>query len=193
VLASTDAALTVFSRNGTSGKLTPIEILWDDQNGVDGLSSGNSMAISPDGRQLYTSSGYPDNGVAVFDRNVSTGRLAFVEVHKDDVAGEPGPVDLGLQFARSVRVSPDGRLVYAVGAQEDALAVFSRDTASGTLTFAGLRRDGVDGIKGLDGIWSITLSPDGNYLYAAGRTDDALVVLAQPEPSVFYLPVWLRQ
>lgn len=193
VVSSSDAALAVFSRDGTSGQLTPVQVLWDDQNGVDGLGSGSSIALSPDGRQLYTSSGYPDNGVAVFARNGTSGRLAFVEVHKDDVAAEPGPIDLGLQNARSVRVSPDGRLVYAVGPQEDALAVFSRDMTTGALTFAGLRRDGADGIKGLDGIWSITLSPDGNYLYAAGRSDDALVVLAQPWPAIYYLPVMFKQ
>mgnify|MGYP000524104389 CR=1 FL=1 len=59
----------------------------------------------------------------------------------------------------------------------DAVAVFSRDPASGALAFVEVQRDGVGGVDGLDAAFSVTVSPDGNHLYAAGATDDALAPL----------------
>ena len=45
--------------------------------------------------------------------------------------------------ASGVTVSPDGKYVYAIGASDDAVAVFSRDSATGKLTFVEVQKDGV--------------------------------------------------
>jgi 6-phosphogluconolactonase (cycloisomerase 2 family) len=58
------------------------------------------------------------------------GELTFVEFVKDSVVG----ID-GLGRASSVTVSPDGKHIYAAGNIDHAVAVFSRDSATGQLTF----------------------------------------------------------
>ena len=87
--------------------------------------------MSPDGRNVYVASLY-DHAVAIFSRNASdNGKLSFIQVLKD---GQNG-VD-GLDGARSVTVSPDGRNVYVASFGDDAVAIFSRNASdNGKLSF----------------------------------------------------------
>jgi len=57
------------------------------------------------------------------------------------------------------------------------VVVFSRNATTGVLTFVEVQRDGAGGVDGLDSARSGTVSPDGNHLYTAGSTDDAVAVL----------------
>ena len=100
--------------------------------------------------------------------------LIFVEVQKDGVGG----VD-GLDDTRSVTLSPDGKHIYAAGGADDAVALFSRDSTTGALTFVTTTKDGVGGVDGLDGAVSVTLSPDGKHVYAAGGSDNALATFSR--------------
>ena len=147
-----------------------VEVLKDGVGGVDGLSVAKSVAVSPDGSHVYAT-GYGDNALAVFHRDVATGQLTFVQVLKDGVSG----VD-GLYGANSVTVSPDGSHVYTTGDSDNALAVFRRDLATGQLTFVQMLKDGVSGVDGLNGANSVTVSPEGGYVYATGYVDNALAV-----------------
>ncbi len=70
-----------------------------------------------------------------------------------------GGVD-GLDEARLVTVSPDGAHVYVAGAGDDAVAVFSRDIATGALGFVG-------SVDGLAGARSVSVSPNGAHVYVA--------------------------
>ena len=171
--AELDDAVAVFSRDSKTGALTFVEVHRDGVGGVDGLESAFSATVSPDGSHLYAAS-LLDDGVAVFSRSSTTGALTLVEVHKDGVGG----VD-GLDWVASVTVSPDGSHLYAAGAVADAVAVFSRDSTTGALTFVGVQKDGVGGVDGLDGAHSVTVSPDGSHLYAAGLIDDAVAVFSR--------------
>ena len=166
-------AVSVLSRNPTTGALTVVEVLKDGVDGVDGLDAAESVAISPDGSHVYVA-GLSDDAVAVFSRNPTTGALSFVEVHKDGVDG----VD-GLRWAHSVTVSPDGRHLYAAAAIDNAVAVFSRNSTTGTLTFVEVHKDGVDGVDGLDGARSVAVSPDGKHLYTAAEFDNAVAVFSR--------------
>jgi uncharacterized repeat protein (TIGR01451 family) len=111
--------------------------------------------------------------VAVFSRSSTTGALTFMEVQKDGVGG----VD-GLFAAASVAVSPDGKHVYTASIGDDAVAVFSRNSTTGALTFVEAHQDGVAGVDGLDGASSLAASPDGKHLYATGQIDDAVAVFS---------------
>ena len=135
--------MAVFQRNVATGQLTFVQVLKDGVGGVDGLYGANSVTVSPDGSHVYAT-GYSDNALAVFQRDVATGQLTFVQVLKDGVGG----VD-GLYGANSVTVSPDGSHVYATGFSDNALAVFRRDVATGQLTFVQVLKDGVGGVDGL--------------------------------------------
>ena len=168
-----DDAVAVFSRNSTTGALTFVEVHKDGVGGVDGLFGAISVTVSPDGKHLYAS-GNQDDGVAVFSRDSTTGALTFVEVHKDGVGG----VD-GLFGAISVTVSPDGKHLYAAGANEDAVAVFGRNSTTGALTFVEVQRDGVGGVDGLAFARAVTISPDGIHVYAAGGGEHAVAVFSR--------------
>jgi 6-phosphogluconolactonase (cycloisomerase 2 family) len=186
--ANADAAVVVFTRDGATGKLTYVEMLKDGAtdgsgNTIDGISGARSPAVSLDGKHVYAT-GFFDDAVAVFTRDATTGKLTYVEMLKDGANdGSGNPID-GLDGARSVTVSLDGKHVYAAGDLGDAVAVFTRDGATGKLTYVEMLKDGAnDGsgnpIDGLDGPRSVTVSPDGKHVYTASFTDDAVVVFTR--------------
>jgi 6-phosphogluconolactonase (cycloisomerase 2 family) len=172
-----DSAVAVFARNAQTGKLSFVEVQKDGIDGVDGLAGTEFVVVSPDGKFLYTA-GYDDSAVAVFARNAQTGKLSFVEVQKDGVDG----VD-GLGGAESVIVSPDGKFVYAAGLSDSAVAVFGRNDQTGKLSFVEVQQNGIDGVDGLAGIYSITGSPDGKFVYTAGLSDSAVAVFERNEQT----------
>ena len=167
---SSSNTVAVFSRDGVRGELTFVEMHEDDIGGVDGLDHADSLAVSPDDKNVYVTGGH-DDALAVFSRSVVTGRLTFVEVHKDGIGG----VD-GLDEAHSVAVSADGRNVYVASSEDDAVAVFHRNSDTGILTFAEVHKDGVGPIDGLDRVRSVVVSPDDKNVYAASNYGDAVVV-----------------
>jgi 6-phosphogluconolactonase (cycloisomerase 2 family) len=89
----------------------------------------------------------------------------------------------GLDAARTVVVSRDGRSVYASSEGDNAIVRFKRNRDTGTLTPRGCIDDndaeGVDdcaqSADGLNRPASLVLSHDGKWLYAASELDDAIV------------------
>src|SRR5439155_1584342 len=124
-----DNALAVFSRDPATGALTFVEVERDAVGGVAGLKGAHAVVVSPDGAHVYVASSV-DDAVAVVSRDATTGKLTFVEAQREGANGVTG-----LAGARAVTVSPDGANLYVAGATDDALAVFSRDAATGRLTF----------------------------------------------------------
>lgn len=89
-----------------------------------------------------------------------------------------GGVD-GISGAYDVAISPDGRFLYAGGQSDNAVAVFRRDVATGQLTYVTRYVDGTGGVDGLLGVTSVTISPDGAHLYAAGNNEGAVAVFTR--------------
>jgi DNA-binding beta-propeller fold protein YncE len=87
---------------------------------VDGLDGANSIAVSPEGRQVYVASQF-DDALAVFSRDPISGALTLAGVHKN---GENGVT--GLNTANGIAVSPTGSHIYVSGFDDNAVAVFSR-------------------------------------------------------------------
>ena len=170
VAGAGDDTLSVFARDAGTGDLRFVEAHTDGRDGVDGLNGAVAVAMSPDGATVYVV-GHLENTLAAFSREPNTGRLTALGVYRDGA----GTVD-GLAGAFSVAVSPDGSHVYVTGEDDDAVVVFGRDPRTGVLSFAGAIKDGVDGVTGLDGATSVTVSPDGANVYVTGENDDALSV-----------------
>ena len=89
-----------------------------------------------------------------------------------------GGVD-GLDGAYSVTVSPDGKHVYAAGRADNAVAVFSRNSSTGALTYVEMQKDGLNGVDGLNGAYSVAVSPDGKHVYATGHRENAVAVFSR--------------
>ncbi|MGZ9154038.1 MAG: beta-propeller fold lactonase family protein, partial [Candidatus Binatia bacterium] len=135
---------------------------------------------------------YFSNAVAVFSRDIATGKL----VQSSDVTGcvsedgTGGSCDDGraLVTPEFVTISPDGKHVYAVTDTANSVVVFARDRITGALTqlsgVAGcVSEDGTGGAcaigRGLSGGESAAVSPDGKNLYVASRVSGAVAVFSR--------------
>jgi len=175
VAGAGDSALVVFARDVMTGRLTVAQVQREGLPGEGPDYGPVGLALSPDGANVYAA-GVAQNAVAVFDRDVVSGMLTPIEVAEIGlpsqslyVGGNPG----------AVRVSPNGAHVYAVGRNDAAVTAFQREPAGGQLTKVGSWRDGVDGVQGLAGAFSLGLSPDGTSVYAAGSAVHSLAVFAR--------------
>jgi len=163
-------ALLAFARlpDGSLGALR--EIRNGDVLGavtVSGLDGASSIAISRDGRTLLVT-GAASNTLVVLSHDAAANTYAFVQKltsNVDNVVGLLGPED--------VKFSADERFVYVASPASDAIAQFSRDPASGLLTFVQRVRDGFgtiapdsEVIRRVHRLWP---SDDGKHLYALSR------------------------
>ncbi|MCA9971042.1 MAG: beta-propeller fold lactonase family protein, partial [Anaerolineales bacterium] len=149
-----------------------------------GLSAGAAgpygVAVSPDSRFVYVTD-YGDDLVVAFERN-NLGGLELLAVYENGVGGVANMIQPVF-----ITLSPDGRNVYVAASGSDAVVAFSRDVASGELTYLSAVVEGngygcfplpCSGfVDGLDGAYGVVVSPDGRYVYVTGINDDALVVL----------------
>jgi len=193
VTSHTDNSITVYARDAGTGMLSFVEMQQQGVGGVDGLVDPYQPAVSPDGLQLYVASygNSPQPGaVAVFARDPSTGRLAFVTSHSDS--------ELGLTNVDDLSVAPDGTRVYVIAQGELAvydgkLAVLSRDPATGALARLATLADGTNGVIGLKGALGVATSPDSQNVYVASEQavppmpaqtqHGAVAVFQAPEPE----------
>ena len=60
----------------------------------------------------------------------------------------------------ALRLSADGKHAYVTGDGDYAVSWFGRNASTGELTYAGMLKDGVNGVDGLDGAISVTLSAE---------------------------------
>jgi 6-phosphogluconolactonase (cycloisomerase 2 family) len=142
-------------------------------DGIDGLSGVQDSVISPDGKHMYAVAGL-DNAVVAFSRNATTGELTHVQSVFDT---DPGIN--GLNSARGVAISPDGKHVYVAALLDNSVSTWSRNVTTGALTFVEVLIDGSGTINGLAGANAVTVSPDGKHVYVAGRSDDAVAVFSR--------------
>ena len=185
-----DDAIVRFNRNTATGALTFAQCFDDEDTNPEGatctnapgLAGASSVAVSADGRSLYSAS-FTDNAIVPFDRT-TTGALAETdECFEDEDGGGSDCTDVpGLAGASSVAVSADGRSLYATSAADGAIVRFNRNTATLALTFAECFDDEDTDLEGatctnapgLQGARSAAVSGDGRSLYAASTNDDAI-------------------
>lgn len=145
------------------------------------LTDGNGIAVAPDGRNLYVTSG-DDNAVAVLARDPATGNIRQLDGEAGCVVtasvlppGRPCAVGRRLGGAHGVVVSPDGRFVYVASFFGRSVTAFARDQASGALT----QLDGLAGCVArtaadctpdprMGAMFDIVMSADGAFVYTVG-------------------------
>jgi len=185
VVGYNDSGVAVFSRDPASGILDFLEVHKDNSVGgvIDGLAGATHLAISPDGAFLYVA-GTGDDAIVLFARDTDSvspdyGKLTYVASTFDG-----GPID-GLDGVQWVEVSPgpDGAHLYAASGVDKAVAVFSRDSATGVLTFVEAKKDGIGGVNGLDGASSLAVANDGRHVYATGTAENALALFSRDDST----------
>lgn len=122
-----------------------------------GAALSTRTVLSPDGRHLYALHTAVSGGIAVYERDRTTGSLGFVEEHLQG-AGEL----LSFTWPIEAIVTPDGAFV--IVATVGALYVFQRDATDGTLTLVDREIGGYGGLP----VTSLALaqSSDGAHVYA---------------------------
>jgi len=170
-VASRGKGVGVLSIDPVGGRVANVQQVLESD--VVGLDECQGIGISGDGTHVYATGNLSD-GLLVFERDGGTGMLT----HGQTLLDGQGGVD-GLDGARHVRVSPDGLHVYVASDVDDAVAVFERNTTTGELTFVEAHFDGMGGVDGLAGAFSVAITPDGNHVYVTGESDDAVAVFSR--------------
>ncbi len=183
-------ALSVFRRDTdpispTFGELEYIESYFDGVAGVDGLFQVTDLEISPDGKHVYTvaeadpaggGTGH-DDWIAVFARDATTGKLTWLR----RIAGFKicPTATLGGEAENYLEMDANGLRLYASKNWKDSgVAAFTRNPATGLLTFREGLCEGDPHPIGLGGPRKLSLEPLGADLYVAGNASNAISVLS---------------
>ena len=212
VTAAAIGGVTAYARDAATGALTPQSCLLDQApkggscTSAPALAGAAGSAITPDGKTLLVAS-TEDQALALFARNADTGAITpsscfvnqdpqgddAVEEETDDEEDDTSDEDAedaqadckpakALNAPRDVVVSPDGRGVFALSAN-DYLAAFSRDPASGSLTQTGCAEDqrtykSCSQARGLRSAGGMAVSSDARSLYVTNGSDNGVLVFA---------------
>jgi hypothetical protein len=174
--------------NCVTGGNTPATGCTDLSGTTTALDGNQFVAVSADGSSVYTVSDNRD-AVAHLIRNPMTGALSFAGCITGGDTAATGCTDISgttnaLDQSRSVVVSADGTSVYTTSSGRDATTHFTRDPATGALSFAGCITAGdtpATGCtdlsattNGLDSIFSVAVSADGRSVYTGSAERDAV-------------------
>lgn len=197
VASSRSDAIAIFLRNPSTGVLTqsPGSSGCIAANGTGdcakglGLDGPNSVAVSPDGHNVYATSVNSD-AVVTFQRDPTTGGLTQATDGTGCIVG--GAVS-GCVTGRAldgpdvVTVSPDGKNVYVGAFAGNAVAVLSRNASTGALTqpagttgcIANAPTSGCATGLALASPEGMAISGDGATVYVATAVSNALDVFVR--------------
>ena len=168
-VSSFDDAVVVFERNTTTGHLS-----YKSKNDAGAADSPYGITGSSDGKHLYVASSKNDS-IIVYEFLESILQVSVIQKVRNGEGGQ------GLDGARDVVLSPDDKFLYCCGRTSDAVSVYSRNGATGEITFVAVYEDTSKGgsIENLNSPQNLCMSNDGARLFAAAYSSDAVVVFSR--------------
>ena len=152
--------------------------------GMRALAGAASIAVSPDGNNVYVASAEA-NAVVAFSRDPATGLLKPLGCISDDGTDRLCATGNALRGAYSILVAPDGKNVYVAAYNSNAVLTFARDPATGELTQRGCvldeapRRGSCVSGHALESPSDLAITRDGRTVFAAATDSNAVVVFAR--------------
>lgn len=146
------------------------QTLQHTETGFDCLDEVYAVALSPDGRHLYSGG---DEAIMVMERDAATGALTPIQSLKAKRDG------FDIYFIDHLAMSPDGLNLYMGSSTFSALAVFARDPASGLLTHVQSLFESDPDIEGLNTLFDLELSPDGGHVYTLSPPEAEIGIFAR--------------
>lgn len=189
VLSSDDNTLLKvarFSKNVLTYKVaqtgTIEQLLTYPPSQVEDMEKVTSITSANNSPHVYVTSPF-SSSINTFYRQAD-GSLTYMDsfVYVDDgVSGNDG-----LSFIFDLVISNDGLSIYTAGYADDGVGYYTRNNNSGSalhglLSYQEIYKNGIDGVTGLDGVYSLKLSNDvsQNYLYTTSLEDDSVTVFAR--------------
>jgi DNA-binding beta-propeller fold protein YncE len=193
-VSAADSSISVFAR-AANGDLTGTGCIAQSGSMATGCTATgggalgvvSDLAISPDGKNVYTVS-LADGAISVFARAANgdltgTGCIAAPGSPATGCTTTGGGALLG---AVGVAVSPDGKSVYVTAETSNAISVFSRAsngdlTGTGCIAKAGSDATGCTATGGdaLHNAHAVAVSPDGKDVYVTAETSNAISVFSR--------------
>ncbi|MBB5142132.1 beta-propeller fold lactonase family protein [Desulfovibrio intestinalis] len=175
--------LTTFSVKA-DGTLTYVGV-YTGGSGTPAVYNPSGLIISSDGKNVYVANA-SGSSIGVFSRNTDTGALTYMGVinkttiDADSNSGsQPGETRY-LESLQDIVITPDGGFVYVASGTMGLVSVFSRDPASGNLTYVqSFNAGSLSGIMLRD----LAVSSDGKYLYVGTYGSSNLLVCSIDEDS----------
>ncbi|MCD4794938.1 MAG: beta-propeller fold lactonase family protein [Bacteroidales bacterium] len=118
---------------------------------------GTDICISNDSESLYLSGNY---SLSTFSRNTETGSLTFIDVIQEGVNNF-----YGFNYVKSLSISGNDSVLYALSKYNHSLLTFSRDKNSSLLTHISTTEQGDGTISGLISAIDLLISSDGKNVY----------------------------
>ncbi|MBS4432966.1 hypothetical protein E2566_03915 [Pectobacterium punjabense] len=184
-------AVAFFSRDTTSGALTFVGSLIGSDTLP--LKSPSGIVLSSDGKSAYISN-QGNNSITVLSRDAETGNLSYVAtVNKSTIAADVNSAEIPkddryLTALQDIAISPDNRFVYVSSNSQGTVSIFSRDSDTGALTYAGIMdlynsESHVPTELRATSLREIVISQDGSALYVAAFGGSSLLVFARDANS----------
>ncbi|MDZ7291295.1 MAG: beta-propeller fold lactonase family protein [candidate division KSB1 bacterium] len=172
--------IVVFSREA-DGTLKTRQILNNDHKDVQGIHNIIDLVVSHDGRYLYTINS-SNSTMLIFGRDRNTGEIVLTEIMQDSVfTGQFSGLPAVERF-HNLLLSPDGKHLYWLYNTYDGkgvLVVLARNLDTGHFKKVQVLKNGDPKLGQLNIPRWITISPDGNHLYAGGGNTNKLMILSR--------------
>lgn len=164
IYVSAGYSLSVFAYDTLSGTVSFVTSYRGGENGFNGFYFALSVIVSPDGKNVYVSSGDKDC-ITVCGRDTITGLLTLQQILYDGLYGNDG-----LGGAHTLDISADGRFLYVTSFIEKKISTYARDTLSGNLSWLQTIAPGFTWPE------TVVLSKDERFLYVSSNMDDAIFI-----------------
>jgi 6-phosphogluconolactonase (cycloisomerase 2 family) len=202
-------AIAAFSRNKTSGVLTQLAapndcIAQDAVPGcgvmtAKGLTGVRALAMTSNGRFLYSAASQSPGAVAVFRRDPATGALSQLPAPDNCVSADAATgcaiTNLrGNVNPSSIVLSPDERFVYAADSSNGAILALARTASGGLRQLAGTAGCVSATVPSCapavtEQSFDMTIAPDGGTIYTADSNGAVESYARLPSGGLAQLPL----